>query len=704
MNTPLSSFTALVKFKFDRAGLTSEIAAVRKQLQGLVGKTIGVKLQASSISLKGAKLTYIPKLKLQASTISLRDARYTYKGKLKSKDFPPIKQEVKLHYTGKLTTLPPITQVVNMVYRNRQGNAPPQQTQSGGSSGNANPWHIGGVAGGLGGLITRGNLAAVGAGAFTQQSFTQANFDIAQAPQFEFITGSAEEAAKQVAFLNKEVDRLSLPLRETSNMYRQLLASTKKGLGIEKTQELFSSFSEISTMLGLSSDAQSRGVRAFAQMASKGQVMSEELKGQLSEALPGAVGIFAEALYGKDPDAEAKLFKAMEKGQVKMEELVKVIDHMKTLSREDLIKKMLDSPAKKMEKMRTAWQRLLTEINSSFMIDTFVTVFDKMADELGRLRVWFQENKEDIDLWVNRTKHLIGALWDLKEVLIALYITNKLFKIGGIAGGLWGWFTRVPVLPPAPLSVRIINMLKFGLRMAARAWPVIAAAFIYDLVETLQGKSTILSGWIESDNGFVSALAKIPVLWAETIKNMALGGALLVELAFTDDKAATDAKIKLWKEDLMETFYKYRLLPDDWTMWLGNFDSVFQYLGYVLDTFSHNLSATSSKLKSLMGSDEPVISAREVHGYDWYQENKKTEAAKQIAQFRKNPAIMPQQFSTSNPSMLLPRQQTPTTQTFSLVINAEGTPDAIKSVATQAFADMMSSSILGVSANYQGGK
>ena len=150
----------------------------------------------------------------------------------------------------------------------------PSNTQGGGSGGNTNPWHIGGVAGGLGGLISRGNLAAVGAGAFTQQSFTQANFDIAQAPQFEFITGSAEEAAKQVAFLNKEVDRLSLPLRETSNMYRQLLASTKKGLGIEKTQELFSSFSEISTMLGLSSDAQSRGLRAFSQMASKGQVMS----------------------------------------------------------------------------------------------------------------------------------------------------------------------------------------------------------------------------------------------------------------------------------------------------------------------------------------------------------------------------------------------------------------------------------------------
>lgn len=436
---------------------------------------------------------------------------------------------------------------------------------------------------------------------------------------------------------------------------------------------------------------------------SKGQVYSEELRGQLSEALPNAVGIFAQALYGNDPDGEKKLFKAMERGEVRMEELVKVIDYMKTLSREDLLKKMLDTPAKKLTAMRTAWSRLLTEINSSFMLDVFTAAFDKMADEIKKATEWMKENKEEIKLWVNRVKHIVGALWDLKEVLLALYITNKLFKAGGIAGGLWGWLTRVPVLPPAPLSVRIVNFLKSGLRMALRAWPAVAAAFIYDLVETLQGKSTILSGWIESDNGFVSALAKIPVLWAETIKNMALGGALMVELAFTDDKAATDAKIKLWKEDLMETFYKYRLLPDDWTMWLGNFDSVFQYLGYVLDTFSHNLSATSSKLKSLMGSDEPVISAREVHGYDWYQENKKTEAAKQIAQFRRNPAVMPQ-FSTSNPSMLLPRQQTPTTQTFSLVINAEGTPDAIKSVATQAFADMMLSATMGASANWQGGK
>lgn len=389
MNTPLSSFTALVKFQFDRAGLTSEIAAVRKQLQGLTGSQERSAKQRE----QSAARSFVSEMRMQrthakalreneafdrrrqsnledwhrkreiAEQKAARDAQAKRLRELRLQDRSAAQQlradnirrraeaaeqtrlnnwlaqrerqeravaeaqrkrerdrqaqqlraarEQSRAAAIQMRNIRQLADFQNREYdrtqRNRRRieqqaqrdtnrlhtealrenarrdaeaqrrmrqNRPPNTQGGGGSGGNANPWHIGGVAGGLGGLISRGNLAAVGAGAFTQKSFTQANFDIAQVPQFEFITGSAKEAAKQVAFLNKEVDRLSLPLRETSNMYRQLLASTKKGLGIEKTQELFSSFSNISAMLGLSSDAQSRGLRAFAQMASKGQVMS----------------------------------------------------------------------------------------------------------------------------------------------------------------------------------------------------------------------------------------------------------------------------------------------------------------------------------------------------------------------------------------------------------------------------------------------
>lgn len=109
---------------------------------------------------------------------------------------------------------------------------------------------------------------------FTAQSFNVANFQIGQQPQFEFITGSAEEAQKQIAFVNNEVDRLSLNLQAANTQYRQLLASTQKTLGIDQSQKLFSSFQNLATMQGLSTDAQSRAIKAFSQMAAKGQIMA----------------------------------------------------------------------------------------------------------------------------------------------------------------------------------------------------------------------------------------------------------------------------------------------------------------------------------------------------------------------------------------------------------------------------------------------
>lgn len=49
-------------------------------------------------------------------------------------------------------------------------------------------------------------------------------------------------------------------------------------------------------------------------MAGKGQVMAEELKGQLAEAVPGMVQVFAKAT-GK---TEQELFDAMKKGALKI--------------------------------------------------------------------------------------------------------------------------------------------------------------------------------------------------------------------------------------------------------------------------------------------------------------------------------------------------------------------------------------------------
>jgi len=116
------------------------------------------------------------------------------------------------------------------------------------------------------GMSVGATAGAIATGGFAHQAYSVGNFSTSRMPQFEFLTGSAEKAAEQIAFVDKEAKRLSIDLVEANGQYKQLLASGGDALGIKKTQELFSSFSEISTMLGLSGDAQNRGIRAFSQI------------------------------------------------------------------------------------------------------------------------------------------------------------------------------------------------------------------------------------------------------------------------------------------------------------------------------------------------------------------------------------------------------------------------------------------------------
>lgn len=139
-------------------------------------------------------------------------------------------------------------------------------------------------AGGIAGMGINAQTAigAVAGGGFTQQAYEVANFTMSRNPQFEFLTGSAEEAKKQIAFVDGEVKRLSLDMIAANQQYKQLLASGATSIGLEKTQELFTNSSNLATMLGLTADAQKRMTNAFSQMMSKGQVYSEELDFRLA--------------------------------------------------------------------------------------------------------------------------------------------------------------------------------------------------------------------------------------------------------------------------------------------------------------------------------------------------------------------------------------------------------------------------------------
>lgn len=123
---------------------------------------------------------------------------------------------------------------------------------------------------------------------------TQANFEIQQA----FLTKTSEDFGVEIGSLTKQ--------------FTQFYVSAKDKLSGNEIQDIFRSITKAGSAMGLSTQNQERAFLALNQMMSKGTIQAEELRGQLGEALPGALGIMAKAVGVN----EAELAKMMKAGQL----------------------------------------------------------------------------------------------------------------------------------------------------------------------------------------------------------------------------------------------------------------------------------------------------------------------------------------------------------------------------------------------------
>lgn len=102
--------------------------------------------------------------------------------------------------------------------------------------------------------------------------------------------------AKELLFVDNVQRAFGLDLETTRTGFTRLYASmSPAGFDSGSIEKLFTGISAATAALQLTPDRAERVIYAFGQMASKGQVMSEELKGQLGDVLPGALAIFASA-------------------------------------------------------------------------------------------------------------------------------------------------------------------------------------------------------------------------------------------------------------------------------------------------------------------------------------------------------------------------------------------------------------------------
>jgi tape measure domain-containing protein len=146
--------------------------------------------------------------------------------------------------------------------------------------------------------------------------------------QLQAVTGDAAGFERSFAFVDNLATRFNVPLESARQGFVKLYASMKPaGFSAGEIEGLFTGISKATAAFGLSADKVDRVNYAFAQMASKGQIMSEELKGQLGDVLPGALALFAEAAQMDIPEFS----KAMEDGAFKGDAMRQVLDNVAIL-------------------------------------------------------------------------------------------------------------------------------------------------------------------------------------------------------------------------------------------------------------------------------------------------------------------------------------------------------------------------------------
>lgn len=166
-------------------------------------------------------------------------------------------------------------------------------------------------------------LGGYGLGALNQRNQQVVSAQLQSSAVVQQAGGTAQQGSDSFQYLRSEGQRIGFNYLEASGDYNKLISGlTGSGIGLKESQKVFSGFAELARVNKLDKTTQNRLFRALSQVAGKGKLMSEELTGQIAEALPGGTALFAQAYQAKiggnktGADAIQQLLADMKKGKV----------------------------------------------------------------------------------------------------------------------------------------------------------------------------------------------------------------------------------------------------------------------------------------------------------------------------------------------------------------------------------------------------
>ncbi len=176
---------------------------------------------------------------------------------------------------------------------------------------------LGGRVQGLSQLL--GQMAGALGAAFTFRELVSAAAQMEQLRSgLAAVTQDAAKAGQELEFVRGVAGRIGADVTEVGQAFLGLSAATR-GTAVEgePTRQVFEAVATAMGKAGKSSAETGNALQALSQMASKGVVQSEELRGQLGEALPGALNAASKGLGL----TTAELMKLVEEGKITANDL-----------------------------------------------------------------------------------------------------------------------------------------------------------------------------------------------------------------------------------------------------------------------------------------------------------------------------------------------------------------------------------------------
>lgn len=145
--------------------------------------------------------------------------------------------------------------------------------------------------------MAAGYLTVNAAFSFTKDAVAQAIAVENLTNTLSATSGSAKQAASDLAFLRSEAQRIGINFIDSSREFVKFnVALDAAGMSAQLGRDAFTAVAEAGRRMGLTNQQQASTFLALEQMISKGTVSAQELRLQLGNALPGALQIAARSM------------------------------------------------------------------------------------------------------------------------------------------------------------------------------------------------------------------------------------------------------------------------------------------------------------------------------------------------------------------------------------------------------------------------